>query len=116
MTVEFRITLILPDGRRHEIPVRSDEHVLDAALASGIDLPYSCLQGWCLTCAARVLSGSIDQSDSRRFFPEDRAEGFALLCTGKPLSDCVLETGARDEMRRARDRHKLPYPRGNWGA
>ena len=115
MTDVFRVTLILPDGRRREIDVRSDEHVLDVALASGIHLPYSCLQGWCLTCAARVVEGTIDQSDSRRFFLQDRAEGFALLCTGKPVSDCVLETGARDAMRRARDRHKLPYPRGNWG-
>jgi ferredoxin len=115
VTNVFRVTLILRDGATRDIEVRPDEHILDAALASGIHLPYSCLQGWCLTCAARVLEGLIDQSDSRRFFPQDRAEGFALLCTGRALSDCVVETGARDAMRSARDRHRLPYPRGDWG-
>jgi ferredoxin len=111
----FRVTLVLPDGETREIGVRSDEHILDAALASGVHLPYSCLQGWCLTCAARIVEGEIDQSDSRRYYPQDRAEGFALLCTGKPRSNCIVKTGARDAMRRARDRHKLPYPRGDWG-
>jgi len=97
------------------LSVPGDRHILDVALEAGLDLPYSCLQGWCLTCAARVVEGAIDQHDSRRYFRQDRAEGFALLCTGKARSDCVLETHARDAMRRVRDAHHLPYPKGDWG-
>lgn len=110
-----RVRFRLPDGSEHTLDIDEDTHILDAALTAGLDLPYSCLQGWCLTCAARIVAGHIDQHDSRRYFPQDRAEGFALLCTGKPRSDCVLEPHARDAMRRARDRHRLPYPRGDWG-
>ena len=32
--------------------------VLDAALAVGIDAPYSCKNGMCSTCRARVTSGT----------------------------------------------------------
>lgn len=105
----------MPDGSAATLAIPADQHVLDAAIAAGLDLPYSCLQGWCLTCAARIVSGAIDQEDSRRYFVEDRDAGFALLCTGKARSDCVLETHARDAMRRARDRHGLPFPKGDWG-
>jgi len=106
----------LPDGSAPSVDVSEDAHILDAALAAGLDLPYSCLQGWCLTCAARIVSGEIDQRDSRRYYPEDRAEGFSLLCTGRPRSDCVVETHASRAMKQARDRHGLPYPRGDWGS
>ncbi len=111
----FLVTIETPDGRRRSFPVRSDQHILEAALEAGVDLPYSCLQGWCLTCAARIIEGTVDQGDSRRFFEDDRKAGFALICTGRPKSDLVLCSHARDAMRAARDARGLPFPRGDWG-
>lgn len=110
-----RVACRLPDGREVTLRVREDEHILDAALAAGLDLPYRCLQGWCLTCAARLVEGEVDQRDSRRYFPQDREEGFVLLCTGRPASDVVVQTHAREAMRAARTRHRLPFPKGDWG-
>lgn len=92
--------------------VGAEEYLLDAGLRAGLDLPSLCLQGWCLTCAARVLEGQVDQSDSRRFYPEDREAGFALVCTGKPLSDLRLRTHQTTAMRAHRDAHGLPATRG----
>lgn len=114
MTVR-RVTFRLPDGRERTVAVASGQHILEAGLEAGLDLPYSCLQGWCLTCAARLVEGEVDQRDSRRYFPEDREAGFVLPCTGRACSDAVLETHARDKMREARNRHGLPYPKGDWG-
>lgn len=111
----FRSTFRLPDGTAHDVEIRPDEHLLHAALAAGLELPYSCLQGWCLTCAARLVDGEVDQSDLRRYYAEDRRAGFVLPCTARPRSDLVLVTHARDAMRRARQRHGLPFPRGDWG-
>lgn len=111
----FKATFRFPDGDEHVVSVAGDEHLLDAALAEGLDPPYSCLQGWCLTCAARLVSGEVDQRDSRRYYPADREAGFVLPCTGRATSDVVLETHARDAMRRNRERHHLPFPRGDWG-
>jgi len=110
-----RVTFQTPSETR-TIEVDDDRHILEAGLEAGLDLPYSCLQGWCLTCAARLVSGEVDQRDSRRYYEADRRAGFALACTGRPRSDLVLQTHARDAMRRARDAQGLPYPKGDWGA
>lgn len=115
MILKYRVTILMPDGTARELAVAGDEHVLDAALAAGLALPYSCRQGWCLTCAARLLGGRLNQDDSRRFYEADRLEGFGLICTGRPESDLLIEPFAREAMRRARDTHGLPYPKGDWG-
>lgn len=110
------VVFTFPDGTSREVDVAEDQHILDAALAAGLDLPYSCLQGWCLTCACRLDDeGRVNQDDSRRYYEADRRAGFFLPCTGRAESDLVVETHARDAMRENRARHGLPFPRGNWG-
>ncbi|MGE5496889.1 MAG: 2Fe-2S iron-sulfur cluster-binding protein [Syntrophothermus sp.] len=111
----FNVKLITPSGETYEFKVGRDEYILEEALKVYPGLPYSCLQGWCLTCAVKILSGQIDQKDSRRYYESDREEGFGLICTGKPLSDLVLRTDASDEMKAAREKKGLPFPRGSWG-
>jgi ferredoxin len=94
------------------IQVRGDEFILEAARRQGIALPSLCEQGWCIACAVKVLSGSIDQSASVRYYEQDRRAGFALICTGRPRSDLRLRPGAVEDMRAHRDAHHLPAPRG----
>ncbi len=111
----YRATFRLPDGSEHAVDASDEDHLLDVALDAGLDLPYRCLQGWCLTCAARLVEGRVDQRDARRYFDQDREAGFVLPCTARPESDVVVETHARDAMRRNRAAHHLPFPRGDWG-
>jgi ferredoxin len=94
------------------VAVGEDEHILAAARRAGLVLPSLCEQGWDLACAVRVLSGSLDHSDSRRYYPEDERAGFALICTAKPRSDLRLRAHQTAAMRRHRDAHGLPAPRG----
>jgi ferredoxin len=92
----------MPDGER-TIQVRPGEHIWDAALNAGVVLPALCHHGRCLTCAARLVGdGSVDQSDSVSYFPEDRECGFVLPCTGKPLSNLRLRTHQQAELRQHR--------------
>jgi ferredoxin len=107
----YRVTFYLPSGPV-EIAVREDEFILAAARKEDIELPSLCEQGWCIACACRVLAGTVDHSASLRFFPQDREAGFALICTGRPRSDLVLQPGATEAMRAHRDRQRLPVPRG----
>jgi ferredoxin len=64
----------------------------------------------------RVLSGRLDNSDARRYFPEDEQAGFALICTARPLSDLRLRLYQRDAMQAHRIALGLPAPRGRWGS
>jgi ferredoxin len=115
----YRVAILFPNDRE-EVMVRDDQFILAAVRSQGLDLPSLCEQGWCITCACWVLEGEVDQTASRRFYGEDRAGGFALICTGRPCSDLVLRPGATESMRAHRVRHHLPVPRGThaprgWG-
>jgi ferredoxin len=102
----------LAEGRTVSVSVGETDYLLDAALAAGLELPFMCLQGWCTTCAGRLLEGRVDQSEARRLYPEDEAAGFVLLCCAYARSDLRVLTHQRDAMRSHRQALGLPTPRG----
>jgi ferredoxin len=73
-------------------------------------LPSICHQGRCLTCAAKLLKGEVDQAAAVSYFEADRAAGFTLLCTARPRTDLVIETHQQDAMRKHRQAEGLPAP------
>ncbi len=107
----YHVTFVTPDREVHTT-VPDDQYLLDAAVEAGLELPYMCLQGWCTTCAGRILFGQVDQSEARRLYPQDEAAGFVLLCSAYPRSDLRILTHQRDAMRAHRIAQGLPTPRG----
>jgi len=57
-----------------------------------------------------VIQGDVDQAAASSYFEEDRAAGFALLCTARPRGELVIETHQQDAMREHRKAHGLPAP------
>jgi hypothetical protein len=60
------------------LQVANDQTILDAALAAGVEAPYSCRAGNCKTCAVKVLEGEPDHRDTA-LSPAER-ERQHLMC------------------------------------
>ncbi|WP_459614625.1 CDP-6-deoxy-delta-3,4-glucoseen reductase [Bordetella sp. 2513F-2] len=89
--MSFQVTI---QPSQHQFQVESGQTVLEAALAAGIVLPYSCRTGACSTCKGRVVSGQVDAGPypAQILAPEELSQGYTLFCQARPQSDLVLES------------------------
>lgn len=94
MTQSFTVTL---RNRNCTFTVAGDEFILEAAERAGITLPYGCRAGHCITCAARLVAGDVDQSEGDALRPYQNDGGYVLLCVAYPRADCVFDVGAESQ-------------------
>ena len=86
---DISLTVVL-DGKEHELAIGPDEHVLDAALNAGLDLPFSCKAGVCCTCRAKVLDGTVVMDKNFTLEAPEVAQGFVLSCQARATSKRLL--------------------------
>lgn len=87
---DYEITAV-PGGRKFTVKV--GETILEAALHQGLNLPYQCRDGACGTCKGKILRGPVDYGTYQQGVLSDaeKAQGKALFCCAKPLSDLDIE-------------------------
>ncbi len=85
-------------GETYSLQLPSDRYILHSAETQGADLPFSCRNGACTTCAGRIRSGEVRQPEAMGLSPELQKQGYALLCVSYPCSDLEIETQDEDEV------------------
>jgi ring-1,2-phenylacetyl-CoA epoxidase subunit PaaE len=70
---------VMCNGQASSLPVDPGKTVLDAGLAAGLDLPYSCKAGFCGACRAAVVQGEFDPGNA------SAEPGYVYTCQAKPL-------------------------------
>lgn len=88
---------VIADGIHHQFLLNYEgQSILDAAIASGADLPYACKGGVCATCKGRLVKGSVEMDANFALEKEEIDAGFILTCQSHPRSvEVVVDFDAK---------------------
>lgn len=82
---------LLSQGREYTFDLSTDgENLLDAGLRNGVDLPYSCKDGVCATCKARLIEGKVEMDVNQSLRQEEIDNGYILTCQSHPISKKIV--------------------------
>ena len=79
------ITIVL-DGETHEVSYQAGEPILEAARRAGLDAPFSCEEGYCSSCMAKLKTGRVVMAENDCLTPELLEEGWILTCQSRCVS------------------------------
>ena len=85
------VTLTNRDGAAYQVNARRP--LLEQLRNQGVDLPYGCEYGGCITCAAKLTSGTVDQRRQVALNNRQIDHGYVILCVARATSDITLEIG-----------------------
>jgi ferredoxin len=87
----YTITIANRENATHEVDAKKP--LLDSLRDQGVDLPYGCKYGGCITCAAKLLDGNVNQKAQVALNNRQINDGYVILCVARPLTDCTFEIG-----------------------
>jgi len=87
----MRITIANRGNAVYE--VRGKKPLLDELRDAGVDLPYGCKYGGCITCAGKLIEGEVDQRAQLALNNRQISDGYVILCVARAKSDCIFEIG-----------------------
>ena len=85
------ITISNRDNARYHVDSRKP--LLDSLRAQGLDLPYGCKYGGCITCAAKLILGEVNQKPQVALNNRQINDGYVILCVARALTDCTFDIG-----------------------
>ena len=85
-------------GKTNVEYVDSKEYILKEFEKKGFKLPFSCRNGCCTSCAVKIVSGKLDQTEAMGLSQPLKDQGYALLCVAKAIDNLEVETTYYDEV------------------
>tara|TARA_B100001093_G_C26799639_1_gene1002754 strand:+ start:1239 stop:1610 length:372 start_codon:yes stop_codon:yes gene_type:complete len=85
------ITLSNRNGAQYDVDHRKP--LLNSLIEQGVDLPYGCKYGGCITCAAKLITGEVHQKAQVALNNRQINDGYVILCVARPITDCIFEIG-----------------------
>ena len=67
--------------------------LLEQLRDQGVDLPYGCEYGGCITCAAKLTEGTVDQRRQVALNNRQIDNGYVILCVARATTDITLVIG-----------------------
>lgn len=93
--VEYFEVEFVKEGTTIELP--NNKPILDAGEEEGLDLPYACRQGQCVSCAGHITDGPSEEyivHDNQQMLDDGEIEeGYTLTCVAYPRAAFSIETG-----------------------
>lgn len=89
--MKYQVTISNRDNTTYRVDNRRP--LLDNLREQGVDLPYGCKYGGCITCAAKLTAGNVDQRRQVALNNRQINEGYVILCVARAKSDITLEIG-----------------------
>lgn len=82
---------VIQDGRSFDflLPYQGNS-ILNAAMATGADLPYACKKGMCCTCKAKLVEGEVEMDRVYGLESDEIDQGFILTCQAHPRSEKIV--------------------------
>ena len=87
----FTVTIANRDNAAFKVEAKRP--LLESLRDQGVDLPYGCKYGGCITCAAKLIEGDVDQRRQVALNNRQLDNGYVILCVARPVSDITLEIG-----------------------
>lgn len=74
------------------IDCATDQTILEAAIAAGIDYPYACASGNCGTCTSHLDKGHVTllPRGDAALSPQQAKAGQTLACRARPSEDVTI--------------------------
>ena len=86
-------TIVLSNRNGAVYRLRGKRPLLNELEEKGVVLPYGCRYGACISCAARLLDGEVDQGRQVALNNRQIKLGYVILCVAQARTDCVIEVG-----------------------
>ncbi len=92
------VRLLRPGSAEELCECSEDRFLLESAEEQGIELPWGCRAGSCGSCAALLVEGQVELEEQSVLEEAHLERGLILLCSARPLSDCVVATDRFDDL------------------